>query len=80
VNADGSRIPKEMRPSAIAALKNHDQRENGRLMAAAFRVNGLRVVPVEKAQTTQAKRRQAFRLPTRPRNRASKRRPDPPAS
>lgn len=52
INADGTRISKEMRPSAIAALKNHDQRENGRLMAAAFRVNGLRVTAVPAAEKT----------------------------
>lgn len=47
INPDNSRIPKEMRPSAIDALKRHDSRENGRLMAAAFAVNGLRVLPTD---------------------------------
>lgn len=45
VNADGSRIPRDLRASAVEQMKKHDSRENGRLMAAAFAVNGLRVVP-----------------------------------
>lgn len=55
LNADGSRLPKEVRASAMEQLKKHDSRENGRLMAAAFRVCGLEVVTTPAKDTAERK-------------------------
>lgn len=50
VNPDGSRLPKERWKGAVELLRRRDSRENGQLMATAFRVNGLRVVQAEETK------------------------------